>query len=64
MFSLAGTKLEMLATCMKKNKTFLQMEVQNYNVDFWKKNMFLGAENKVDKILTHKKPLWTFLSSD
>lgn len=34
MFSLAGTKLEMLATSMKKYKTFLQMEVQSYSVDF------------------------------
>lgn len=34
MFSLARTKLEMLATCMKKNKMLLQMEVLSYNVDF------------------------------
>lgn len=34
MFSLAGTKLEMLATCMKKNKIFLQMEVLSYDVVF------------------------------
>lgn len=40
MFSLAETKLEMLATYMKKNKTFLQMEDQSYIVDFWKKYVF------------------------
>lgn len=37
MFSLARTKLERLATCMKKNKTLLQMEVLSYNVDSKKK---------------------------
>lgn len=37
MFSLARTKLERLATCTKKNKTLLQMEVLSYSVDSKKK---------------------------
>lgn len=34
MFSLAGTKLEMLATCMQNKKIFLQIEVMSYDVEF------------------------------
>lgn len=66
MFSLARTKLERLATCTKKNKTLLQMEVLSYSVDSKKKKkcFFLGAGgagNEVGKILTHTQKFFIYI---